>query len=266
MSEKRPLCDYDGALELLRTEDTLPGLGGASDFLSDLINDPIVITSSTTLTISRCHAISTSASAVMYLPNPTTLSKKFLAVRVSDSVPGLIQLDAGSGYTIDGSQTRILCPGEVVVLVCYNSTWYKIKGRSKSVSVSKYSGTCPTNTQGTFTQVTGFSTDNNSVTNFVNGDAIVVKRPGMYRVSFLAMDTAPNADGTLGAYVYVNGSINTRLFSKGVSISGKAAVAGSSALISLAYNDELKLYIKQDYTTDAGIQYCHLDVEEVSPW
>jgi hypothetical protein len=136
------------------TWSTTPG-GTAYDMVSSLANAEVSISAAgTTGTMNKMHVCSgTSANYSVTLPTPSAGS--MIAFRMAPALTKLVTLDAGSGKTIDGTQTRIMWAGESCILLGVNSTtWVKVAGRSIPMTMRSHRVTDQSLTVGSWNAIT----------------------------------------------------------------------------------------------------------------
>lgn len=106
------------------------------DLFSTLVNSPVSVTGTTSLTSSaqgKLHICSgTSANYTISLPTSGMSTNGIITFQMASiaNLSKLVTLDAGSGKTIDGSQTRIMWADETAILKWDGSNWQKLAGKS----------------------------------------------------------------------------------------------------------------------------------------
>jgi len=104
--------------------------GGNGDRVSPLNSAEIAISTSTTLTVSRQHAITAASDLTQTLPAVSGNTGKLLSVRVVGSSAGLVTIDGDGSELIDGAATRVMWAGESAELLCDGTGWVKIGGKT----------------------------------------------------------------------------------------------------------------------------------------
>jgi hypothetical protein len=173
------------------------------DYLGNLGNSEISITTTANATISRQHVCSgTSADYTVTLPSVSASSGKFLSFRMDPALTKLITIDAGSGVNIDGQRTRIMWANETCVLYSDGSNWTKISGKS----IPMCSGLVLNGNQA-FTTATNVLWDASQFLNApatfqsVANNKFTVRRPGLYDIKATVAISCSSAC-TFVLYVY----------------------------------------------------------------
>jgi hypothetical protein len=104
------------------------------DALSTLVNSPVSITGTTSLTSSAFGAwqvcSGTSSNYAVTLPNPSGNAGKLIGFRMATGLTKLVTLTQYGSETIDGAATRVMWAGETAVLLTDGTNWFKVAGKS----------------------------------------------------------------------------------------------------------------------------------------
>lgn len=110
------------------------GAGGTGDMLSVLVNSPVSITGTTSLSSSafgKMHVCSgTSSSYTVTLPSPTSNAGKFIGFRMDHGLTKLVTITHNASENIDGASSRIMWANESAILGNDGTNWYKIAGKT----------------------------------------------------------------------------------------------------------------------------------------
>lgn len=224
------------------------GGGGSYDLLSPLTAAEISVTGATTLTIGRAHVCSGSSNYTVNLPAVTGNAGNSLLVRVAPTATALVTIDAGTGVTIDGTQTVILWAGEDIIFRCDGTNWNLGPGRRRAFicTMRLNGGGSPAFAQSiasdSVVPILLNSTDSDPSGQMADttNNRIVIRRPGTYMVIGLNVYTSLSAATNRAIMnVYKNGSA---LFA-GETYGGATSNPSPSAMkvVSLAAGDSLTL-------------------------
>lgn len=179
--------------------------------LLNAVNE-ISITGATSATIQRMHVCS-GTSTDYSVPLPTPSAGKLIGFRMDPALTRLVTLDAGTGKTIDGAQTRVLWTNETCILMGTSSTtWEKIAGKTIPMMCELYANSVSSannNVQITVT-LDGEYYDNTAalaVKMNAGGNQIKCLRAGKYLCS--AQATTGNYTDTSNAYIVVGATNKT---------------------------------------------------------
>jgi hypothetical protein len=133
-----------GTIRYLREDatfqDPLVGAAGRNlfDFLSPLVNNPISITGTTTLTYGTMNVCSGTSAYNVTLPAPA--AGKMLGIRMAPlgasagQLNKLITVLPSSTEKIDGASSRVMWAGEFALLYTDGTNWFKLFGRAIPMS------------------------------------------------------------------------------------------------------------------------------------
>lgn len=221
----------------------------------------------------RAHLVSgTAADYTITLPAPSV--GKAIHFKVSTAGTKLFTLDAGTGNTIEGVQSRKLVAKEAVTLIASDAnTWVKADG----VSVALYCQAWTTATQLWNNSVNqkitlaGVSSTNAPSSMFDDAnDRIPILRPGNYKITVkLAINNT--GSGTNNHTMNINKNGSSAASAKDVAYSATYKTMQFTAILNgLAAGDYIEmsdLYDGSNYST--SVLYAsssYLLVEELNPW
>lgn len=161
--------------------------GSASDLLSPLVSAEVSVTAATTLTgtaFGKSHVCTgTTSDYTVTLPSPTGQSGKLVMVRMANALTRLVTIDAGTGVTIDGQQTRVMWARESAVLLCDGTGWSKVAGVSRPFVARGNRTSAQSIATGTSTKVTinTVGTDPSGRVVDTTNNRLTFPRPGQAR-------------------------------------------------------------------------------------
>lgn len=255
------------------------GSGGGGDAISELVNAPVSITGATTLTsgaFGKSHTCSgTSADYTVDLPDPSGFEDQHIEFVMDAGLTKLVTIDAGSGKTIDGQQTRVMWAEEVARLRAVSSTaWTKIAGKSIPMVCSMRISSSQSVVNTTFVKVAYDTvvTDSTGTMADTANSKVIISRSGVYEVYALNVweNLSANASRMLG-----------QVWRNGVSIGGAEGNGLSGGYPSqpilappvlYADADEIEVYayqnsgVSQNLQNVAGAVVNYVSVLEVITW
>lgn len=102
------------------------GIGGDIDW-----TNYVSINTATTLETGKHYVCSgTSMDYTITLPSVTTNIGTLVSITMNSALTKLVTVDAGTGVTIDGQQTRTMWANETAILMSNGTSWTKVGGKS----------------------------------------------------------------------------------------------------------------------------------------
>ena len=121
------------------------GGGGGGDIFTSLVETPVSITTTATLTstaFGKLHVISgTTADYTVTLPAVSGNTNKIISFRIAHDATRFFTIKAAGSELIDGLNERVMWQDECATLLCDGSRWIKIAGKSRPLKVTANRGT-----------------------------------------------------------------------------------------------------------------------------